>query len=65
LEINNKFDIGEPVYLRTDPDQYTRMVIGIYVEDNNITYCLGFLSDVSYHQSIEISREKDVLKKIE
>ena len=55
--------IGQIVYLKTDPAQAERMVIGINISpDNSVTYCLVFETLESWHYLIEISLEKDIIK---
>lgn len=60
--IENKFEIGDIVYLTTDEDQKRRVVTAITVlPDNKLTYqisCGHFASD---HYEFEISDEKNVL----
>jgi hypothetical protein len=59
MTINNKFNIGEIVYLKTDPDQHPRMVVGMSVRPNVLIYILAFGSNESYHYELEISNTKD------
>jgi hypothetical protein len=40
MNINNKFNLGEIVYLITDEDQKERMVTGIQVRPNGICYLI-------------------------
>jgi hypothetical protein len=55
------FDFGAEVYLKTDREQYRRMVTGYKVTPAGITYevSCGVLS--SWHYDFELSLEKDVL----
>lgn len=60
MVIDNKFDIGESVYLRTDREQYERIVTAMCYRMNGIlSYELvcGTLS--SWHYEIELSKEKN------
>lgn len=59
MTIKNKFNIGDMVYLKTDPEQHPRMVIGISIKPNGFTYILAFGSNESYHYELEISNTKD------
>ena len=59
----NKFKIGDYVYLKTDIDQYKRMVTGYTVRGNSIVYLLSFGSEETSHYDIEIDEEMDVLLK--
>ena len=60
--IDNTFEIGEIVYLKTDTDQEPHIVTGIQLKNKQISYILscGRMSDV-YCYDIEIQREKDML----
>jgi len=60
--IENKFELGQTVYLKTDNDQSERMVIGISVRPSGLLYELSFGSVCSWHYEMEISEEKNVLK---
>lgn len=58
------FEIGQIVFLKTDDDQTERMVTGINLRPNNsVTYGLAISSQESWHYDIEISDEKDMVKK--
>ena len=58
LEIS--YEPGEFVYLKTDRDQFERMVTGYCVRQNGITYELSLGSTTSWHYDFEISAEKDI-----
>ena len=60
--IDNKFNVGDLVYLKTDESQTERMVTGFYIRQNNLTYGLSCGSEESWHYDFEISTEKNVLK---
>ena len=62
MVIENKFELGQLVYLKTDTDQNPRMIIGISVRQSGLLYELSFGSQSSWHYQMEISDEKDVLK---
>ena len=62
MVIKNKYNIGDLVYLTTDPDQFQRLVIAINILPNNITYGLRCGTDVSYHYDIEISKERTIIE---
>lgn len=61
IVVENKYEKGEVVYLKTDKDQLPRMVYGFEVNGSDVLYKLvcGTLS--SAHYDFEISIEKDVL----
>lgn len=56
------FDIGDSVYLRTDPEQAERLVTGINVRQNGITYAISYLTNETWHYDFEISKERDIIK---
>ena len=59
--INNNFDIGEIVYLKTDLEQLPRIIIAIMTcADNGILYKLSQGESVTWQYEIELSREQDV-----
>lgn len=59
MVIDNKFEIGQIVFLKTDVDQYPRMVTRLNVAPNVITYCLSFGTSESWHYDNEISDIKE------
>jgi hypothetical protein len=56
------FDIGDSVYLKTDPEQAERLVTGISVRQNGITYAISHLTTETWHYDFEISKERDIIK---
>lgn len=58
MQINNKFDIGDTVYLKTDPEQLPRIVTAIEITPNEITYRLMQGENNSYHYGFEITAQK-------
>jgi len=61
---NLKFDIGQTVYLKTDINQLERLVTGINIRPDGITYTLVNGSDESYHYDFEITLDRDIVKSI-
>lgn len=62
LVIENKFDLGELVYLKTDEDQKMRMVTEISVMlDGSLVYELTCGTVCTSHYEKEITEEKDIL----
>ena len=57
-----KFKIGDIVYLITDSDQLDRIVTGLYIRSGSMTFGLSCGTNESWHYSIEISSERDILK---
>lgn len=61
MVIDNKFEIGDEVYLKTDIEQYCRIIIGMNISKVDISYTLSCGIVESTHYDFEISTEKDVL----
>jgi hypothetical protein len=58
-----EFQIGQIVFLKTDVEQFARMVTGITIRPNNsVTYYLSFGETESKHFAIEIYSDKDILE---
>ena len=54
--MNFKFNLGDIVYLKTDTEQYPRMVTGIVIRaNNNILYYLTKSDYETLHYDFEIS----------
>jgi len=62
--LDNKFNIGDTVFLKTDTQQNERLVTGINIRQSGITFALSYGSNESWHYDFEISLEKDVIKQI-
>lgn len=61
MVIHNEFEIGDIVYLITDSNHSFRLVTGFKVTLNDVKYILGCEHYESLHESIEISKEKNIL----
>ena len=59
--LDNKFEIGDTVYLKTDPDQLPRIVFSFEVTANETLYKLACGTGNSVHYEFEISITKNVL----
>ncbi len=59
--IENKFEIGQVVYLKTDNDQNARIITSITVRLKDIIYELSCGSQSSWHYEFEMNEEKNVL----
>jgi hypothetical protein len=57
MMIDNEFNIGEVVYLKTDPEQFPRIVTGLSVRTTIVSYELSLGECLSCHYDFEISRE--------
>jgi len=61
IVVNNKYDIGDIVYLKTDEDQSPRVVTCIKVfKHGELNYELAHGTIVSLHYEFEISNEKEI-----
>lgn len=59
MTINNRFKLGELVYLRTDPDQFPRIIVALQITaDGGMLYKLAIGMNEQWHYEIEIAREK-------
>lgn len=61
ITIDNKFEIGDIVYLKTDTDQKQRLVYAFEVTNRDTMYKVACGTDISTHYEFEISVEKNVL----
>jgi hypothetical protein len=60
--IENKFELQQTVYLKTDADQKPRVVTRFIVSQLGLSYELYCGTGGSWHYDFEISTERDVLK---
>jgi hypothetical protein len=64
--IKNDFNFEETVYLKTDINQYPRIITGICVRPTGgITYELSSGGATTWHYGFELDKEKNVLMKNE
>ena len=61
MVIDNNYEIGDEVYLKTDIDQLKRIVTELRITPNGIKYLLSISTDETIHYDMEFSKEKDVL----
>jgi len=63
----SKYDFGDIVYLKTDPEQLERMVTGFTVRPNNTVMLLLTTSDSeeTSHFEWEVSINKNITKTLE
>lgn len=62
MKTHFQFDLGDSVYLRTDFDQYERLVTGVNIREGGVSYCLACGPNESWHYAFEITRERDLMK---
>lgn len=65
MKISTKYDLGDMVYLVTDPDQKERMVVSIEIRPNSVMYNLVCAEQNSWHYEMEMQVEKDLVKSFE
>ena len=61
MTINNEFKIEEMVYLKTDPEQLPRIITGIIVRKNALSYYVSSGIIESVHYNFELSTEKTLI----
>lgn len=59
--IDEKFSLGQVVFVITDMDQLPHMVVGITVRPGHITYVLSSGAETFSYTEIELSTIKSVL----
>ena len=60
--IDNKFELKEIVYLKTDSQQKERIITGFIVRSTSIIYELSCADESCSSYDFEISKERDVVK---
>ena len=65
MVIKTIFNIGDIVYLKTDPDQYERIIVGFEITTRGLMYILNYISSQSYHYEFEITGNKNILKQLD
>lgn len=61
MVIDNEYEIGDLVYLKTDAEQLPRIIISIYVYKNGeLLYKTASGTQTSEHYSFELSKEKEL-----
>ena len=64
MQIDNKFNIGQEVFLKTDPEQSKRLVTEIYIQPgNSLGYQLSLEHMTSIHYELEITATPDIKMK--
>ena len=64
MTIENKFEIGQIVYLRTDKEQYQRIITAITIRETGLVYTIAIEMAESYHMEFEISSDLNTLIKV-
>jgi hypothetical protein len=58
------FQIEQLVFLKTDPEQNERIIVGITISKFDVSYTLAFGTEISDHYDFEITSDKDTLKTV-
>ena len=61
MVIDNVFEIADIVYLKMDKEQLARMVTGILIGPNGLTYRIANGISDTWQLQIELSKEKDFI----
>lgn len=62
MKINNEFEFGDILYLKTDTYQNPRMLMAIEVyPEGELLYKVASGTTHSYHYAMELSKEKDLI----
>lgn len=61
IVVDNKFEIGQIVYSKTDKDQLARIVTGICHRSGHILYEVACGTGGAWFNDYELSAEKNVL----
>ena len=61
VKLNIDFKIGQTVFLKTDTEQFERLVTGYMVEQKSITYSLACGEITTDHYSFEITSDKNIM----
>lgn len=59
MELKTKFCLGQLVTLRTDIDQYARLITGIMITPNGLEYRLASGTNSTWHYESEIIGENE------
>ncbi len=60
--IENDFNLGQQVFLKTDANQNERLITALQISSNGLLYRLACGSSDSWHFAFEIGIEKNILK---
>ena len=61
MEVNNKYEIQDVVFLITDEDQSPRIVTAIQISQYELIYKLACGTSESWHYDYEIATDKNFL----
>ena len=61
--IENRYNLGQTVYLFTDKDQAEKIIIGILLRPDGIQYQVACGTIYSWHYELELSSEMNLAYK--
>ena len=61
MVIDNKFEIGDFVYIKTDTDQSVRVVTGIMFRPFGCVFELTLCDETSFHYDFELSTDRNTI----
>ena len=61
--VDNKYQLGDIVYLTTDPEQSGRIVVEIVVTKGDVMYRVSLGTTTTIHYEFELSAEVNILAK--
>jgi hypothetical protein len=64
MTINNKFDIGDHVYIITDKEQDMGIITGILINPRDIVYFVSRDSDVNRFYDFELSKDENKILRL-
>jgi hypothetical protein len=59
--VEEAYQLGETVYLKTDTEQLARIVTGLMIRPTGIMYYISCELDETTHYDIELSRQKNIM----
>ena len=65
ITVDIQFNIGDLVYLVTDPYQYPRIITGIFLRKTLVSYELSLGENLSAHFDFELSKKPTLENKRE
>ena len=64
MTITLKYEFGDIVYLKTDPDQLERMVTRAIISPNGVLYEVTCGTTASTHYEMEMTEHRDIKKQL-